>query len=46
MTCKDLLNELKERNTKITSITDSEVVAITKDNKKLKYTFSNGGCIE
>ena len=43
-TCKDLLSELLDNNFKIKSVTDKEVVAITTDNKSLKYTFNEGGC--
>jgi hypothetical protein len=44
-TCKELLTELKENGFKIKSVKEKEIIAITSDNKSLKYTLNDGGCV-
>ncbi len=44
-TCKELLSELEKNGFKIKSVKEKEIIAITSDNKSLKYTLSDGGCL-
>ena len=43
-TCRELVSELIDKGFEIKSVTDKEIIAISADNKSLKYSFTSGGC--
>lgn len=44
--CKELLKQLEQKEISVQSLKEKEVVAVSKDNRVLTYTFKEGSCLE